>query len=798
MKHIYEFEDFRADPAEQLLLHEGQPVALTPKVFETLLILLESEGRLIDKEDFINRLWPGVFVEDVALAKNISHLRRVLAEGRMGTEMIQTVPKRGYRFAVPVRKVLERAAEPSYAGNVRAVAAEPGQDFPVVAAGVAAQAGPAKGLASNRRTSNRTWSRWAIALVLLAASSVGAFLLLRHKHTLFTEKDTVVLADFSNSTDDPVFDGTLRQGLAVELEQSPFLNLISEQQIQQVLSLMGQPADARLTPTIAREICERTASAAVLEGSIASLGSQYVLGLRAKDCHSGAVLAEEQVHTATKEGVLNALGQIASRFRSRVGETLTTVEKHNTPLAEATTPSLEALKAYSTGWKVTYSAGEAAALPFFQRAVEIDPQFAIAYAALGLMYSNNAEAALAAENATKAYALRDRVSDKERYFIDAYYDGRVTGNQEKAQQTCEAWARTYPREVAPHTFLAGFIYPAFGKYEKAVEEANKAGEIDPGEGIVSTELVANYAALNQLDKSETVMRAASDRKLDNPNLLILRYDLAFLRADKADMDRAVALAQGKSGAEDGMADHQAFVLAYSGHLREARKTAEHAVALAQQAAHPERAAIFETGAALWEAFFGNEAAAKRRALTALALTKDREVVYGAAFSLALAGESSQAQAMANDLERHFPDDTAVRFSYVPSLRALAALNRGESSQAIELLQAAAPYELGEPRSYLQGFFGALYPVYVRGEAFLVARRGSDAAAEFRKILDHGGITFSDPIRALARLQLARAYALSGDRTKAMASYQDFLTLWKDADPDIPILQQAKVEYAKLQ
>jgi len=772
MKHIYEFEDFRADPAEQLLLHEGQPVALSPKVFETLLILLESEGRLIDKEDFISRLWPGVFVEDVALAKNISHLRRILAEGKTGTEMIQTVPKRGYRFVVPVRKVLDQTAEPSPAGDLPAAPAEPGQ--------------------------GRAWSRWAIAFLLLAASSLGAFLFLRHKHPVFTEKDTVVLADFSNSTGDPVFDGTLRQGLAVELEQSPFLNLISDQQIQQALSLMGQPADARLTPTIAREICERTASTAVLEGSIASLGSEYVLGLRAMDCHSGAVLAEEQGHAATKEGVLNALGQIASRFRSRVGETLATVEEHNTPLAEATTPSLEALKEYSTGWKVDYSAGEAAALPFFQRAVEIDPQFAMAYASLGLMYSNNAESALAAENVSKAYALRDRVSDKERYFIDAYYDGRVTGNMEKAQQTCEAWARTYPREMAPHTFLGGFIYQASGKYEKAVEEAGKGGEIEPDAAIVYLELVLNYAALGQLDKSQRAVRAASDRNLDNANLLVTRYDLAFLQADKAEMDRIVALAQGRSGAEDGIADHQAFVLAYSGHLREARKMAEHAVALAQQTAHPERAAIFETGAALWEAFFGNQAAAKRRATTALALTKDREVEYGAAFALALSGDSSQAQAMANDLENHFPDDTAVRFSYLPSLRALAALDHGESSQAIELLQVAAPYELGEPRSHIQGFFGSLYPIYVRGEAFLAARRGADAAAEFQKILDHGGITFSDPMGALARLQLARAYALSGDRTKAMASYQDFLTLWKDADPDIPILQQAKVEYAKLQ
>ena len=772
MKQIYEFEDFRADPSEQLLLHDGQPVALTPKVFETLLILLESDGRLIDKEDFISRLWPGVFVEDVALAKNISHLRRILADGKNGTEMIQTVPKRGYRFAVPVRKVVD--PPPDHSG--------PGDPAEVI---------PPK-------TKTRSRMVWAIALLLLVASSAGAFLLLRHKRPVFTEKDTVVLADFTNTTGDPVFDGTLRQGLAVQLEQSPFLNLISEEQMQQALSLMGRPADTRITPAVAREICERTASAAVLEGSIASLGSQYVLGLRAKDCRSGALLAEEQGHAATKEEVLNALGQIASRFRTRVGESLATVEEHNKPLAEATTRSLEALKAYSTGWKVNASAGEAAALPLFKRAVEIDPQFAMAYAALGVMYSTNAEPALAVESASKAYALRDRVSDKERYFIDAYYDGRVTGNQEKAQQTCETWARTYPREPAPHTFLAGFIYPASGKYEQAVAEANKAVELEPDSAVGYVELVSNYAALNQLGESESALHRASDRKLDNPILTLLRYDLAFLKTDKAEMNGAARLAQGRSDAEDGIADHQAFVLAYSGHLREARKMSQHAVALALQAAHPERAAMFETAAALREGFFGNAAAARHSALAARALTTDREVEYGAAFALALAGDSSDSQVLASDLGTRFPEDTSVRFSYLPSLRARLALSRGDSSQAIALLQAATPYELGEPRSYLQGFFGAHYPVYVRGQAYLAAKRGPEAAGEFQKILDHRGIVFSDPIGALARLQLARAYALSGDKTRSKAAYQDFLALWKDADPDIPILRQAKVEYAKLQ
>jgi serine/threonine protein kinase/tetratricopeptide (TPR) repeat protein len=618
-----------------------------------------------------------------------------------------------------------------------------------------------------------------------------------HRTPKLTDKDSIVLADFTNTTGDPVFDGTLRQGLAVQLEQSPFLSLISDERIQQTLALMGRPADSRLTPDVAREVCERTAGAAVLDSSISSLGSQYVLGLRAKNCRTGEVLAEEQVQAAKKEDVLNALSQIASRFRTRVGESLTTIERHNTPLAEATTSSLEALKAYSTGLKAIASSGDTAALPFFNHAVEIDPHFAMAYATLGLMYSSTGESALATENASKAYALRDHVSDKEKFFITAYYDGRVTGNQEKAQQTCAAWAQTYPRELAPHTFLAGFIYPASGKYKEAVEEANRAIQIAPDNSVAYVMLATNYAALERLEDAEKTVRLASDRKLDVPLLQVFRYDLAFLKADRAGMEHEAALADSKSGAEDWIADHQAFVLAYSGHLREAMRMSQHAAALAQQSAHHERAALFETGGALWEAMSGNSAETRKSATAALALARDREIEYGSAFALALSGEFSESQSLAKDLEKNFQEDTSVQFSYLPALHALFALNRGEPSKAIEELQVAVPYDLGQPRSNLQGFFGALYPIYVRGEAYLALHQGAEAATEFQKIIDHRGITISDPIGAVARLQLGRAYAMSGDKMKAKTAYQEFLNLWKDADLDIPIFKQAKAEYVKV-
>ncbi len=642
--------------------------------------------------------------------------------------------------------------------------------------------------------------RWKVILpaaaAVLALFVAGYFYF--HRAPKLTNKDTIVLADFINTTGDPVFDGTLRQGLAVQLAQSPFLSLISEERIQQALRLMGQPAEVRLTPELAREICERTASAAVLAGSIASLGSQYVIGLRAKNCQTGDVLAEEQAQAARKEDVLNSLSQIASKFRTRVGESLATVEKHSTPLVEATTPSLEALKAYSMGYKVLFSSGSAAALPFFKRATEIDRKFAMAYALLGRTYGDIGESVLSAESTSKAYQLRDRTSDAEKFFVTATYDQQVTGNLERAQQTFELWGQTYPREIKAPGLLSGAIYPVFAKYEKAIEEAKKAIALDPDFPFAYANLAYNNLCLDRLGEAETALRRASERKLEVPEFLLARYDTAFLKGDTAAMERALALAQGKSGAEDWLSDHEASVLAYSGHVRQAKSMARRAVDLAQQAEKRETAALYEAGAAVWEAFFGNAPEARRSATAALELSKGRDVEYGAAFALALAGDSSQSERLANDLERRFPEDTSVRFSYLPALRALFALKNAGPTKAVELLQVAGPFELGTPGSSFNGNFGSLYPVYVRGEAYLAAHQGAEAATEFQKILNHRGIVISDPIGALAHLQLGRALALSGDKTKAKTAYQDFLTLWKDADPDIPILKQAKAEYAKLQ
>jgi len=650
-----------------------------------------------------------------------------------------------------------------------------------------------------------TPKRWQTILSAAAAAltlSVGGYLYLHwtpppaNKPPTLTDKDTIVLADFDNRTGDPVFDGMLRQGLAVQLEQSPFLSLVSDERIHQTLRLMGQAADAHLTPALAQNICERTGSAAVLEGSVDSLGSQYVLGLRARHCATGDLLDEEQVQAAKKEDVLNALSQIASTFRTRVGESLATVAKHDKPLEDATTQSLEAFKAYSTGRRVHTASGPAA-LALFKRATEIDPEFAMAHAFLGTTYRELGETDLAAASIKEAYRLRDRASDLEKFFITLSYDLHITGNLEKAQQTCELWTQTYPRDWKPHGFLTGLVYPVLGKYERAAEEGKKTIELNPDFAIVYGTLSYSYQALDRLAEAEAALQLAAGRKRELPEMLLQRYDLAFLRRDQPGMDRLADAGRGTSGIEDATYNHEAFALGYSGQLQRATAKSRRAADLAQQADHRERAALFQTGAALREALFGNATAARRSADAALQLSKAREVQYGVALILALSGDGSRSRTLTDDLGRRFPENTAVKFNYLPVLRARLALSQHEPAKALEELQIAAPYEQGFPPSAEVGLFGALYPVYLRGEAYLAAHEGTQAAVEFQKILDHRGIVVADPIGALARLQMGRAFAQAGDTGKAVTAYQDFLSLWKNADTDIPILVQAKAEYARL-
>jgi len=622
-----------------------------------------------------------------------------------------------------------------------------------------------------------------------------------HHAPLLTDQDTIVLATFDNKTGDPVFDDTLHLGLSVELQQSPFLSLISDRQVQQQLALMGQPKEARLTSDVAQHICERTGSAIVVEGSITRLGSQYVLGLRAKDGRTGNTLDQQQIQAARIEDVLNSLSEIARRLRTRLGESRTTVALHSTPLAEATTPSLEALKAYSTGIKAALSSGNAAAIPFYRRAVEIDPKFAMAYAILGLSYSAVGESVLSAENTTNAWQLRDSVSDRERFFIDFAYDRQVTGNLEKAYHTLELWLQTYPRgnrDPKPQDLLGGLSTHGTGRFERAIEASQKGIAADPDLTLAYSGLAYSYFFTDRFQDAESTLQRASDRKLEMPDFLVMQYNIALLQDDHDRMGHAVDLARGKPRAEHWMAHAEALGLARAGRLREARWSSARAVDRAQQDGDGEAAASYQAARAVWEALLGNAADATTGATAVLATSNGRDVIYACALAMALAGNASRSQPLADNLERRFPDDTFAKFTYVPVLRALSALEAGLPGRSVEWLHITLPYELAvNGLNFAHFYLGGLRSAWVRGEAWLAAQRYREAAVEFQKILDHRGIVGADPIGALAHLQLGRALARSGDLAKARTAYRDFIALWKDADVDITILAEAKAEYEKM-
>ena len=642
----------------------------------------------------------------------------------------------------------------------------------------------------------RRRARWlSIGAAAVVVTAAVAGVIHSRRPAPLTDKDTIVLAEFTNTTGDPVFDETLRQGLAVQLQQSPFLSLISDERIRRTLALMNQPADARLTADVARVVCVRQGGAAVLQGSIAALGSQYVLGLRATNCATGDILADEQAQASRKEDVLSTLSLMATRFRTRVGESLATIEKYSTPL-EATTPSLEALRAYSAGMKAAI-AGSVRALPLFQRAVAIDPDFALAHAQVGFRAGGLGESALARQSLLKAYQLRNRASDVERFYIDTLYDRDFTGNLERERRTLETWAESYPRDASPHTLIAGLALSSTGQYELAVAETEKAIALDPDHTPAYANRAHNQLRLNRLDDALLTVRRAAERKLESASLLLIPYFVAYLKGTDDELARSAAVARKSPAEEDTISHLEALAMARSGQLRDARRTSAVSVEIAERAGRSERAGLFEAARAVWEAFYGNAAAARQSASKALELGRGRDVDYAAAFALALSGDLARSRVLAEDLSREFPESTFVQSMYLPTLRALSSLNAHDPAAAIQALQVASRYDLALGGVGFIGRFGGLYPIYVRGLAYLAALQPVEAAAEFQRIVDHRGIVLVDPMDALARLQLARALALSGDTGKARSVYDNLFALWENADAGIPLITEARAEHARL-
>ncbi len=633
------------------------------------------------------------------------------------------------------------------------------------------------------------------ASVVLAALVGGFFFATRSAHAL-SEKDTIVLADFDNSTGDHVFDDTLRQALAVEIEQSPFLNTLSEQKVHDTLQLMGETEGDHLTADMERQVCVRAGSKALLKGSISALGNQYVIGLNAINCASGDSLANEQTRAASKDAVLDVVGKVGKTVRSKLGESLSSIRKYDIPLEEASTPSLEALSAYTIARKTQREKGDAASISFFKRALDLDAKFALAYAGLATAYNNLGQVENASENAQKAFDLREHVTEREKLRIAAFYYSFVTGDVPQAIQAYELWAQNYPRDYLPHANM-GNLYILLGQYDKAIAATEEARRLEPDNAHVYSNLATAYLALGQTEQATEIVAQAAQQKVNSTVLRVSRYQLAFLHGDATEMAANVAWAAHLPGSEGVLLSTQSDTEAYYGRLRSARETSQRAVDSSAASDMAEAAAIWRLNDALRENDFGYRDLARKQAEAALSRASGKQVWILAALTFARAGDEARAEALTRKLEQDYPSDMLLRSYWLPVIRGASALERGEAAKAVDLLQPVIPYDMANPFPISSSPLGNMYSVYVRGQAYLQNQQAALAAGEFQKILAQRGTVLNAPIGTLARLQLARAYALSGDKAKARTQYQDFFHLWKDADPDVTILKQAKAEYAKL-
>jgi len=807
---VYLFNHFELREKDFCLYEKGERTALEPKALRVLLLLVSKAGHLVEKEYLLETVWNDTFVEENTLTRTILVLRRALGDNRRDRILIETVPTKGYRFVAEVRQVpeegdLAQAPEtPQQAGGMQGKAPEKGYQS---AADIRTDLEQLKGDTESGRStvspldvvsrpvaSKRRW--WVLAsAATLAAVLVGGALFLRHRKAhVIRDTDTVVLADFANSTGDAVFDDTLKQALAISLRQSPFLNVLSDEKVITTLRFMTLPPNTPLTPKITREVCQRAESKAYIAGSVASIGNEYVIGLKAVNCQTGDTLALEQAHAEGKEKVLDELGDVAAKLRSELGESLSSVQRFDKPIEQVTTSSFDALKAYSLGRESENTESENA-IPFFRQAIELDPNFAEAYAGIAEAYAVRGERAKSIEYFNKAFQLRDRVTDPEKYDISSTYYDEVTGEIEKSIQVSQLWTQSYPRDYGSHQMLA-YDYGLLGQPEKAQAEAIEALRLGPDDSVNYGNVIQGYAYLNQLGEAKAAYQEAVKREPDSDDPHEMMYGVAFLERDTSEMERQANWAADKPGAADVLLSYRSDTEAFSGRLKKARELSQRAVQSAKLNDLKETAAQWQMNEALREAEFGNAAGAQEQSTSALAMASTRDVQILAALAFARAGDSTRAQRLADEVQKQFPLDTIINDYWLPTVRAAIEINRSNPAKAIEFVRTAAPYEMVGVSNFEFGAF--FYPVYVRGQAFLLLHQGAEAAAEFQKFLAHPSMVANNPLFVLAHLGLARAQALQGDLDKSRAAYQDFFTLWKDADQDIPILKQAKAEYAKLQ
>ena len=782
---LIRFGIFEADLTAGELRKGGSRIRLQEQPFQILAMLLERPGQIITREDLRSKLWPGdTFVDfEHGVNSGVARLREALGDSADSPRYIETLPRRGYRLIAPVEGSPQA---PPVASSANGALAET-DTLPAPqteAANLVPQSPPA---AAARRFA---WRR-SLALAAVAAGLLGlaSYFYLRPAHAL-TESDSIVLAEFTNSTADPVFDNTLRQALAVKLVDSPFLNIVPDDRMRETLRFMGRSADERPTTATAREVCQRLSGKAMLSGSITQLADHYSLLLEATNCTTGDSLARAGAEAVGKGGVLKALDTTAAEIRRKLGESLSSIQKNDVPIEQATTTSLEGLKAFSLGQAERNRGDEPRSVPYFQNAIELDPNFAMAYAVLGQVYANMGETTLSVDYTQKAFDRRERASERENLYISSHYYENVLRDLDRTTQIYDLWRRTYPRDVVPAINL-GSLYVTLGQPDKALSELADARRLDPDSAFVHSNLLLSYFDLNRLDEAKSTLDEAAARGLDASEFHLARYIIASIEGDTATIKRETAFAADKPFNHD-LLMLEADSAAYSGHLRTAQELFRQAADSARRYGRKESAAEEQASAALVEAEFGRPNDARqlaRASWNGIAVTQAQTT---AALALARSGDAASAEVIANDLAQRFPSDTLLNAVDLPTIRAAVELDRGNASAAVRLLQAALPYDVCKSEDA-----PVAYAPYLRGEAYLRAGDGKAAETEFRKLFDHGARLANRPERALALLGLARARALTGDITGSRMAYQDVLALWKDADPDLPVLQQARAEYARL-
>lgn len=757
---VLRFGVFELNPEAQQLRRAGVVLRIQPQPLKVLTVLVSRQGQVVTRDELRRALWGDQTFVDFEQGLNycIRQIRAVLGDEAQTPRYVETVPRRGYRFIAPV----EGLGEGGQLGTT-----------PQTAPGKSGFGRPAA---------------WGLAAAcMLLVGGVTAYLVRVRAAHRFAEKDTVVLAEFTNTTGNPAYDGVLKEALAIHLEQSPYLNILSSDRVAQTVKMMNRSGE-RLTPEVAREVCVRTNSKAMVAGTIAAVGTHYFLGLRAVNCQSGGTLASAQEEAENSDKILYALQRAGNQLRQNLGESLASVSRYNTPLPEATTSSLEALKAYSE----TKATSRPEALAYLQRAVQLDPNFALAWAGLGVRYDNFGQHGLARASYKRAYDLRDRVSARERLYIEAHYFQGI-GDTEKANQIYTQWIQDYPQDFTPYGNLA-YCYGNMGFYQKAVALNRQALQLSPDFPTFMGNLEGDYLALDRLDDARAIFQQALARGVDGVVLRSARYYVAFLEHDGAAMQEQVAWAMGKPGAEDWLLSAESDTAAYSGRLAAAHDLSRRAVESAKRSGAAETAALWEMNEALRWAEFGYPDQARSAVSQALSLAPESNVKLMAALALARCGDAARARNFADALDREFPVNTTIQFYWLPTIRAALDIEQGNPARAIEGLQPSASYELGSTEIFQ---LGTMYPVYVRGLACLKAGQGEQAAVEFQKIFNHRGVIANFPLGALSHLQYARAQLIIHRPDEARKAYQDFFTLWKDADLGIPVLKEAKAEFAKL-